>query len=272
VLAWIFFDGNSVRTIEHIERDLGIRRPSIAFDMRDYARRDMSVTVAEVGAAIAAGTLIVMLTSLFVGSQRFRTTRMWLVFTAIGCGWLGLVVAWPEIYWRGQQLRIKADISAAEIVVRNLLTNWPRHDGQLPDIGAFLAYPKSVTAALMPLGAPTFPGTSLRFSLVERSVDDAIRFELAGSELGAWLEWRPDGSVPTAFVGGLATNYYVMRYKWLAPHWFLVRYHRGLRDPQSVPTKSASERTRGRTAAGAPLRRAGSNPGESALPSRRARC
>jgi hypothetical protein len=224
-VAWVFFSGTSVQTIEQVEHDLGIVRPSIAFETREFVRRSTSIGIVELAGMIAEGTTIIMLASLFFGSARFRTTRMWLLFTAIGCGWLGLIVAWPEIYWRGQQIRVKAVIQAAEIVAKDLHANWPRDDGEIPDLGTFQAYPVGDPTALMPLRRSAFPGTSQQYTLVERPADGAVRFKLGGSEVGAWLEWRPDGSIPTSFVGGLGTNYVIARYARLAPHWFLVRYH-----------------------------------------------
>jgi hypothetical protein len=89
-------------------------------------------------------------------------------------------------------------------------------------------YPSSAPTALLPLSGPVFPSTTMPFSAVERTGDDAMRFELAGSEVGAWLEWRRDSSEPQAFVGGLETHYEVARFARLAPHWFLVRYRANL--------------------------------------------
>jgi hypothetical protein len=236
-VAWIFFSGTSVRTIQQVERDLGTVRPPIAFEMDDYARKSTSVTVVELAALIAEGTLIIMLASLFIGGARFRTMRMWLLLTTIGCGWLGIIVAWPEIYWRGQQHRVTAVIQSAEIVAKELQANWPRDDGDTPDLGTFQAYPVGDPTTLVPLRGTTFPDTSQQFTLVDRSADGAIRFRLGGSELGAWLEWRPNDSEPTSFVGGLRTSYSVTRTTRLAPHWFLVRYHKDLLNPRSTPSR-----------------------------------
>jgi hypothetical protein len=101
-------------------------------------------------------------------------------------------------------------------------------DGDLPEMGPFLAYPSSAPRALLPLDGPTFPETQVPFSAVERTDDDVMRFELSGKEFGAWLEWRRDASEPQSFVGGLETHYDLARFARLAPHWFLVRYRANL--------------------------------------------
>jgi hypothetical protein len=94
----------------------------------------------------------------------------------------------------------------------------------MPGIGPYLAYPKGGPTLVLPLKWITFPETDLRFSAVERSSDDVIRFELAGNEAGAWLEWRADDRPPQPFKSGLEMHYNVSRHERLAPHWYLVRY------------------------------------------------
>jgi hypothetical protein len=135
-----------------------------------------------------------------------------------------LLIAWPEIYWAGQQRRMMSVLAPVEAMARSLEVNWPREDGDLPGIGPYLAYPKGGPTTILPLRWITFPGTSLRFTAIERTNDGAIRFELAGAEAGAWLEWRPRDDSPRSFHSGLETNYYVTRGQRLSPRWYLVRY------------------------------------------------
>jgi hypothetical protein len=115
-------------------------------------------------------------------------------------------------------------LPAAQTLVESLRLQWPKVESDLPALGPFLAYPLSAPTALLPLRNVTFPKNALRFSAVERSGDEAMRFELAGAETGAWLEWRGDGREPRAFVGGLDTKYELTKVAPLAPDWFLVRY------------------------------------------------
>jgi hypothetical protein len=97
-------------------------------------------------------------------------------------------------------------------------------------VGPYLAYPKGGPTTILPLHWITFPDTSLRFSAIERTADGAIRFQLAGSEAGAWLEWRADDRAPMPFKSGLDMHYNVGRQQRLAPRWFLVRYRPGAVD------------------------------------------
>lgn len=220
---WIYFFGESRETIERLKQAVSIAW-STPNAIRGPSRLHMGVAVFLISIPVALGACIAMFGSLFVGRSRFRTTRMWLVFTTIVCGWLGLVVSWQTVYWFGQQQRLKPALPAADAMVRELRNGWPTADAALPDIGPFLAYPVKAPTALLPLSDAMFPKTGLRFSAVERTGDDVLRFELTGAELGAWLEWRGDGSEPRSFVGGLDSEYVVVQSARLSAEWFLVRY------------------------------------------------
>lgn len=222
--GWIYLFGQSRGIVELMKYQIGSVDPAAGIIIRDPSRLSSGVTIGIIAAAGAMISAVVMLGSLFAGSRRFRTTRSWLVFMAVVCGWLGLAVSWPAIYWFGQQQRVKAALPGSDVMVQTLRSNWPTADTALPDIGPFLAYPVNAPTAVLPLSDATFPKTGLRFSAVERTGDDVLRFELTGAELGAWLEWRGDGSEPRAFAGGLDTEYVVVQAARLSAEWFLVRY------------------------------------------------
>jgi hypothetical protein len=135
---------------------------------------------------------------------------------------------------------MKAVMPAANELVAELKSDWPSVDSALPNIGPFLAYPLNGPTALLPLGEAKFPKSRARFSAVERTGDSVMRFELAGSEAGAWLEWRRDGSEPVSFVGGLNTDYRMMQAARLGPEWFLVRYRAaGMADRAAAASASS---------------------------------
>lgn len=175
-------------------------------------------------------TSTVIVCGMLVGGRRFRSVRAWLLLTALVAGWLGFVTTWPEVYWRGQQRRVAAQLAPVEELARFLSNHWPHEDGDLPPIGPFLAYPKDNPTTLMPLRFTAIPETNLNVSAIERTNDGAIRFELVG-EAGSWLEWRPDDQSPRPFVSGLDTRYNPVRQSELAPGWFLVRYQTGFEPP-----------------------------------------
>lgn len=222
--AWIFGSGQSLRTIELLHGKYELGGVGTDVTIRDPSRLSWDTTVVSVGAGVAAVTQLVMFGSLFLGPRRFRTTRLWLVFTAVTCGWLGLLVSWQDIYWWGQRYRVKSDLAPIAELARKLNADWPVEDGEYPGLGMYLAYPKGAPRTMLLLGDATFPQSTLRVSSIERTADGAIRFELSGKERGAWLEWRADDSAPESFVGGLESDYRVARYERIAPEWFLVRY------------------------------------------------
>jgi hypothetical protein len=223
-VSWLYFDGRSLPTAEWLASNAPFRSADGGGHIVSSTKVGSVTLVAAMCSAMAVMTLLMMLGGLFVGGRRFRSTRMWLAFVAVAAGWLGLVAAWPEIYWRGQQRRVVKELASVETMARYLDENWPREDGELPGIGPYLAYPKGAPTIVMPLRWITFPDTSLRFSAVERSANGTIRFELAGDETGAWLECREDNGDPSSFVGGLETKYELRRQQQVAPRWFLVRY------------------------------------------------
>jgi hypothetical protein len=224
IVAWIYFDGRSSSAVDILQERIGRRAHGLDSMTRSAQATSNAVITLIATSAVAVGTLLAILGGLFMGPRRFRSIRAWLLFTLLVGGWLGTVFAGPEIYWLGQQRRMERVIAPVEAMARQLNANWPVEDGDLPGIGPYLAYPKGAPTLVLPLKWITFPGTSLRFSAVERSTDGVIRFELTGSEAGAWLEWRADDRPPKTFKSGLEMYYNVSRHQRLAPHWFLVRY------------------------------------------------
>jgi len=178
---------------------------------------------------IAVFTLVVAFISLFVGESRFRSLRMWLVFTALVAGWIGLVSGWPDIYWNGQLRRVRPVLAEAESMLRELNADWPTEDGERLGLGPFQAYPMyspvETPTMLMLLREGRFAGTAIRFSGIERMRNTKVmRIQLSGDDAGSWLEWRDDDSPPVSFVSGLSTSHSLERKQRLAPRWYLVRY------------------------------------------------
>jgi hypothetical protein len=222
--VWVYADGQSRITMVRLIRKASFRESTSFARVVDSLQSGEAIFFLAFATAIVLLTLIAMFGGLFIGGSRFRTMRTWLLFTALVAGWLGFFSTWEDVYWRGQQRRIAPVLAEAEKMARYLDANWPFEDGELAGVGPFLAYPKGAPTVLLPLRWITFPDTSLRFSAVENSTDGTIRFELAGDETGAWLEWRRDERVPRDFTGGLEAHYRVGRTQQLAPHWYLVRY------------------------------------------------
>ena len=49
---------------------------------------------------------------------------------------------------------------------------------------------------------------------------------LAGSEVGDWVEWHPEGSSPASYRSGLGPSHELHRYTDFGDGWYLVRYGR----------------------------------------------
>ncbi len=178
-------------------------------------------------AALAVGAVVSLagvFAALFVGAASHRRLRSWLAFTALVAGWLALGTSWREVAWWGQQCRVEARLAEFTAIAMALHSDWPGDDGERAGLGAFMAYPQGAPRMLLMLTPPAAPRAGLRFSAIERAENGALRFELADSEHGAWLEWHAPGDVPSSFVGGLMGDYRLQRSASLGGGWFLARY------------------------------------------------
>jgi hypothetical protein len=221
---WTFCDGRSRDALSFVQSAVSGAPVDSSLGSSDVGwLRPRSLAVAG-GITVVVGTTLLIAAGLLRGPRKFRGMSAWLSFLTLASGWLGYAVGWQDVYWRGQQWRLKPILADAESLARHLEANWPTEDGDLPQVGPYLAYPKGGPTTILPLHWITFPNTSLRFSAIERTADGAIRFELAGSEAGAWLEWRADDRAPMPFKSGLDMHYNVGRQQRLVPRWFLVRY------------------------------------------------
>ena len=188
------------------------------------------------GVAILSGVGI--FTGLFLGPPANRRVRSWFAVTLLAVMWLTLWTTWPDLLWRGQAFRLRGELADFQKVASSLEQDWPTSDGERAELGPFLAYPTNKPQVLMLLSNANVPGTNTSFSLVERSDLGALRFELAGDELGAWLEWHPAHDVPIGFVGGLLERHELVRFAALGNDWFLVRYKQAATNLAITPMQS----------------------------------
>lgn len=187
---------------------------------------ELGYRVAGLLALASAGlvTLLAIAAALVVGPARHRGVRSWLALTAVVAGWLGLLTAWPDLAWQGKQWRLARQLAAFEPTADVLRKSWPDNDGQLPEVGAFMAYPQPRPTMLLMLTPPAGRPAENRYSAIERSPAGALRFELTGDESGDWLEWHPAGSEPASFIGGLQGDYQLLRSAALGDGWYATRY------------------------------------------------
>ncbi len=223
-LMWVFFDGRSLKNMELLTKEASTLAFIFPSAEQGSARVPSAVKLAKIAALLALATLATMFAGLFFGTQRFRGLRPWLLFVTLVCAWLGLLTTWPQLYWYGQQVRLRRHVHAYNELVRTLQAEWPDQDNEIPEIGAFLAYPIGTPTTLLLLEEVAIPDSPVNISAIERPVEMAISFELSGAERGAWLAWRADDSPPDTFIGGLDTVNQVVRYARIAPNWYLVRY------------------------------------------------
>jgi hypothetical protein len=160
---------------------------------------------------------------LFLGPPSHRGVRSWLAVTTVIAFWLGLTVSWRSLAAAGQEWRLGRQLDSFEILAKHLQDAWPKRDDHIAGLGAFNAYPIGRPRTLMVIAADQ-PDGSPPIAAIERSNAGALRFELAGDETGAWLEWHPPGSRPESFTGGLEEERRLNDATPLSDGWFLTHY------------------------------------------------
>lgn len=226
-LGYVMTQGQARINVELFQQVLG-GKPVSQSVIRNVSQLPLSVKLGVPGTFVAGLSLLGMIASLFVGTPGMRKMRTWLLLTALIAGWMGLIVGWQPLYWYGQQLRLGTYVAEFETFAREVDAGWPHEDGEFPDVGVYLAYPRATPTTLLMLGEPTLPGTQLVFSSIDRSKSAVIRFELAAAERGAWLEYHPEGSWPESFTDGLDTHHELLDAAQLSPQVYWARYRSGV--------------------------------------------
>jgi hypothetical protein len=222
IFCWILVDAKFPATARHAQWLVEVLRGnfhSLPDDTTMLGRRPTILS-----GLLVAGTftLPAIFATLLGGNPRHRSLRAWFAFTLLVAAWLTLFVSWREFAWQGQRMRLWTRLDNFEPIAAELQGNWPQGDGELPKVGTFMAYPQGKPRTLLMLAQPA--SQSVAFSAIERDDDGSLKFELAGDETGAWLEWHPAGSAPDNFTGGLENNYIRGRSAPLGNGWYLVRY------------------------------------------------
>jgi hypothetical protein len=222
--AWIWRDGRFAETAVKFTANV---QSLLAFNGTVITREPIIAQrfwLLNALAVVATLSAVGIFTGLFLGPPAHRRVRSWFAVTLLAVMWLTLWTTWPNLLWRGQAFRLRGELADFQKVASSLDKGWPTNDGERAELGPFLAYPMSKPQVLMLLSNAYVPGTNMSFSLIERSDQGALRFELAGDELGAWLEWHPAHDMPIGFVGGLSERHELDRFTPLGNDWFLVRY------------------------------------------------
>ena len=170
------------------------------------------------------GILVFLALGLVWGAKQYRSLKAFLMFVTLVSLCVGLLIGLPNVAWYGKQMRVGRLLSTLYPCVAELQDDWPLEDGRSSTLGPYMAYPIGGPTALVLLSPPVLGQSTTKVSMVERSETGALRFLLAGTEFGDWLEFHPDGHLPSSFVGGLLQHFELSRYQDLGDGWYLVRY------------------------------------------------
>lgn len=213
----------------------GVHVPAVVGKADSAAAQGAAV----LGSLLALFTLILAATAAFISRGPAR-----LIILAIGLflagGWVSVGRDWDGIRLRGQSAELAQYAEPVSKFAKELDTAWPNQSGEIEDFGAFLAYPYGEPRTLLMLGDARIPDTPLRVAAVERTPDEAIRFQLTGDAANVWFEWRITDTTPTAFRGGLEQAHTPTTYSEIAANTFVVRYSIAGPEPASGQFSSAS--------------------------------
>lgn len=222
--AWIFVDPRVAQHLAAEEHKLTapFQGPNagVVDPVDPTSPRAFAITII---ACIVLASLVALGAALFFGPPERRRVRSWLGLTTLVALWLGLAVGWRDLSWAGTRWRLDRQLAAFQPLADELAADWPTDDGALPGLGQFSAYPVGRPRMLMLIAADP-AATHAPIAAVERSDAGALRFQLAGQETGAWLEWHPAGSTPASFTGGLDDPHDLAKSAPLSEHWFATRY------------------------------------------------
>jgi hypothetical protein len=223
--GWIFADGQFMQRAtadKIILYDISAFGESITQGAIEPMSSGRTLAFALIVAA-AVGSFAIVFAGLFFGAVRHRRLHCWLTLMTLVAAWLNLWSTWPELAWAGAKWRVGRHVPSFELIAAPLRHRWPTEDGASKDLGAFSAYPIGQPRVLMRL-TTSAPDDDTQYSAIERSNGGGLRFQLTGGEQGSWLEWHPAGEAPASFLGGLETDYALIRSSPLGRGWFLTRY------------------------------------------------
>jgi hypothetical protein len=219
--AWIFNDGMFGETVRlfpvHVR---SLFRWGAELSAPDFANR---LAMLDVTLLVVAVSGLELFFGLFFGEARQRGLRSWLAVTGLIAVWLTLGFEWRDLQWRGQVHRARPNVAALSALANSLQQSWPTIDGEMPDLGPFQAYPIAKPDVLLLFSSKQLPGATAPISAVNRSNDGDLRFQLAGDEVGTWLELHPH-DMPGDFVGGLDQKFVLDRAAAVGEKWYLVKY------------------------------------------------
>ena len=221
IALWAFFD-------PQFEITAGLAPPSVQWafsDTPELRNERFVLTSPALMIGFLALTIFALLVAGFwVGTKDYRSLKSMLVFMTLVGLWLGLIMSLPEIAWYGKQWRVGRLLNRLEPIVAELREDWPTTDGSSPTLGPFKSYPLTQPTTLMLMVSPPLPESGVRLTQVERADSGALRFLLAGSEVGDWVEWHPEGSSPASYRSGLGPSHELHRYTDFGNGWYLARY------------------------------------------------
>lgn len=165
---------------------------------------------------------------LFASASYRNLRRMFGLTLSVGL-WLIVGTEWRSMVEFGRVARLKREHQAVELFSSSLNSQWDEVvDSSRPhamsDLIPFNAYPIRKPTMLLFLGEQPIPGTNLTVRSIERTPEQAIRFELSGEHLGHWLEVRWNHTPPNAFETGIEEQLSPANWTAITPNLYRVQY------------------------------------------------
>jgi hypothetical protein len=190
--------------------------------------KDVRVTLLVVIVLAFLVNLLAVLVTFLFGSRKGRTVATLICVCTSVALWMWLLRQGDEIVYAGRVIRIQSSRQSIDEYLRTMDESWDHAvvlSNPTKSRGKWVythAYPIDRPSMLMSASRIAIPNTSLAWIAMERSAGSAIRMELAGENVGYWIELRSDDLPPQPFVGGLDERFTPKRWSKIGPKLYLV--------------------------------------------------
>ena len=153
-----------------------------------------------------------------------RSVTQLLAITTCIAMWCGFISYSDSITWQGKRIRFALRVRQLEALAAPLQASWPESDGEIANLGPFMAYPFGDPRTLVLLQSPQVARTSVYISAIERGSNGSLRMQTTGTDGGDWVEWHQPDNLPESFIDGLGDAHSLETFGAIGNGWYLVRY------------------------------------------------
>ena len=174
---------------------------------------------------LAILTSLGLLSALYWGPLQVRSTRYLGALCIFATLWLALGNQWRTVSWMGHRARSLQTVTDLQKVAERLSDAWPTMDGEDPDLGPFMAYPRRQPSTLILLKPGLTSQATYSLMAIDRDPMGHLRFEISDGERTFWLEYGRDSqAISSTYTNGIGVRQERERSIPVNARWQLARY------------------------------------------------